>query len=143
MTFDELAKKWLESLYALKPASKLRRISCVNGLRVSFKNNKVRSITKQDLQLNAYKNYRMRDKSAHDLVVRAVDIGAVTNRMIPAVLKEWREPSHEDFQDRPGWSLFNAFTEILKGNLPELPHRTKCLHALFDQQVKLSPAHLN
>jgi hypothetical protein len=62
----------------------------------------------------------MRDKSAHDLVVRAVDVGAVTNRMIPAVLKEWREPSYPEFVDRTGWSLFNAFTEVVKGNLPEL-----------------------
>jgi hypothetical protein len=97
----------------------------------------------QGQRINAYKNYRMRDKSAHDLVVRAVDVGAATNRMIPAVLKEWREPRHPEFGDRTAWSLFNAFTEILKGNLPELPKRTEVLHGLFDQQVKLSPAHLN
>jgi hypothetical protein len=99
--------------------------------------------THQGERIETYKNYRMRDKSAHDLIVRAVDVGAATNRMIPWVLKEWREPSHQEFGDRTAWSLFNAFTEVLKGNLPDLPKRTECLHALFDQQVKLSPAHLN
>jgi hypothetical protein len=94
-------------------------------------------------RIDTYKNYRLRDKSAHDLIVRAVDIGAATNRMIPWVLREWREPSHPEFQDRTAWSLFNAFTEVLKGNLPELPKRTEVLHGLFDQQVKLPPAHLN
>ena len=53
------------------------------------------------------------------------------------------EPSHPEFSERSAWSLFNAFTEVLKGNLPELPKRTEVLHGLFDQQVKLSPAHLN
>jgi hypothetical protein len=85
----------------------------------------------------------MRDKSAHDLIVRAVDLGGATNRMIPGVLKEWREPSHQEFSDRTAWSLFNAFTEVLKGNLPDLPKRTEVLHGLFDQQVKLPAAHLN
>lgn len=97
----------------------------------------------QSERIEAYKGYKIRDKSAHDLIVRAVDVGAVTNRMIPWVLNEWREPSHPEFGERSAWSLFNAFTEVLKGNLPELPKRTEVLHGLFDQQVKLSPAHLN
>jgi hypothetical protein len=63
--------------------------------------------------------------------------------MVPTVIKEWREPSYPEFGERTAWSLFNAFTEVLKGNLPELPKRTECLHALFDKQVKLSPAQLN
>jgi len=97
----------------------------------------------QGQRIDAYKNYRLRDKAAHDLVIRAVDVGACTNRMIPQVLKEWREPSHPEFQDRTAWSLFNGFTEILKGNLPELPKRTEVLHGLFDAQVGLPLAHLN
>jgi len=97
----------------------------------------------QAQRIDAYKNYRIRDKSAHDLVIRAVDVGACTNRMIPAVIKEWREPSHPEFQDRTAWSLFNGFTEVLKGNLPDLPKRTEVLHALFDTTVGLPAAHLN
>jgi hypothetical protein len=95
----------------------------------------------QGQRIDAYKNHRMRDKAAHDLVIRATDIGACTNRMIPSVLKEWREPSYPEFGDRTAWSLFNAFTEVLKGNLPELPKRTEVLHGLFDSQVGV--AHLN
>ena len=97
----------------------------------------------QGQRIEAYKNHRMRDKSAHDLVIRSVDLGACTNRLIPQVLKEWREPTFPEFGDRSAWSLFNAFTEILKGNLPELPKRTEVLHALFDAQVGLAAAHLN
>ncbi len=98
---------------------------------------------KQDKRIDAYKNYRLGDLIAHDLVIRAVDVGACSNRLLPAVLKEWREPSHSEFQDRSAWSLFNGFTEVLKGNLPELPRRTEALHALFDAQVGLTERYLN
>jgi hypothetical protein len=97
----------------------------------------------QSQRIDAYKGYRMREKAAHDLVIRATDVGACTNRMIPSVLKEWREPSYPEFGDRTAWSLFNAFTEVLKGNLVELPRRTEVLHGLFDTQVGLPLAHLN
>ena len=98
----------------------------------------------QSQRIEAYKNYRIRDKSAHDLIIRgALDVGACTNRMIPAIVKEWREPRHPEFSERSAWSLFNAFTETLKGNLTELPKRTQALHALFDTAVGLPAAYLN
>lgn len=55
---------------------------------------------------------------------RAVTVGVRPNKLIPRVLHEWREPRHEAFQPRDVWSHFNAFTEALKGNLNELPHRS-------------------
>ena len=58
---------------------------------------------------------------------------------IPAVLHEWREPRHREFQERDVWSLFNSFTEALKdGNLAELPKRTEALHGLLDVAVGLN-----
>jgi hypothetical protein len=98
----------------------------------------------QDQRIEAYKSERIRDKTAHDLVIRAVDVGACTNRMIPAIIKEWREPRHSVFTERNVWSLFNGFTEILKsGKLDELPKRTQALHGLMDNHVGLPAAHLN
>lgn len=61
-----------------------------------------------------------------------------SNRLIPDVLHEWREPKHDAFEGRNVWSLFNAFTESLKGNLAELPKRTEALHGLLDTHVGLS-----
>ena len=69
---------------------------------------------------------------------RRIAVGVVPNRTIPEVLKEWREPRHEEFQPRNIWSLFNAFTEALKGNLIELPRRTEALHGLLDSHVGLA-----
>jgi hypothetical protein len=87
----------------------------------------------QDQRIAAYKMRDVGDVLAHDLVVRAVDRRVMPISVLPKVLKEWREPRHEEFQNRNGWSLFNAFTEALKGrNIAELPGRTQRLHGLFD-----------
>lgn len=93
---------------------------------------------RQDERITAYKAAALTDTDAHDMVIRAVDLGACSNRKIPDVLGEWRKPRHREFNPRTAWSLHNAFTEILKGNLQELPKRTEVLHGLFDNQVGLT-----
>ena len=51
------------------------------------------------------------------------------NRLIPAVIHEWREPCQREFEQ----SDVHSVTEALKdGNLAELPKRTKALHGLLD-----------
>lgn len=92
----------------------------------------------QDERIASYKLADLEDCTAHDLVVRGFDVGVCCNRHIPQVLHEWRHPHHEEFQPRNVWSLFNAFTETLKGNLLELPRRTEALHGLLDNHVGLS-----
>ncbi len=61
-----------------------------------------------------------------------------TPRQIPSILREWRNPRHEEFHARTLWTLFNSFTEVLKGNLNELPKRTEALHELLDSYVELA-----
>ncbi len=93
----------------------------------------------QDKRIEAYKEAEITDIEAHDLIIRATDVGVCSNRLIPPVLNEWREPRHDAFEGRNVWSLFNAFTESLKdGNLAELPKRTEALHGLLDTHVGLS-----
>jgi len=92
----------------------------------------------QDRRIAAYRGSEIEDRAAHDLIVRATDVGVCTNRLIPTVLHEWREPRHTQFRDRNVWSLFNSFTEALKGgNLAELPKRTEALRGLLDVHVGL------
>jgi hypothetical protein len=91
----------------------------------------------QDERITAYRLADIDDRSAHDLIVRAVDVGVCPNKLVPRVLQEWREPRHDAFATRNAWSLFNAFTEALKGNLIELPRRTEALHGLLDTHVGL------
>ncbi len=92
----------------------------------------------QDQRIVSYKLTDLDERTAHDLVVRALDVGVCPNRLIPLVLHEWRMPRYKEFQPRNVWSLFNAFTETLNGNLHELPRRTEALHGLLDCHVGLS-----
>lgn len=88
-------------------------------------------------RVEAYKNHEIKDRVAHDLIIRAVDNRAIMPKDIPHVLQEWRKPSHEDFGPRNAWSLFNAFTENHKriGTPSTLVKRSEALHGLFDAQV--------
>ena len=93
----------------------------------------------QDRRISVYKEKRLGNATAHDLIIRSCDVGVCSNRLIPAVLAEWRQPRYEEFGKRNVWSLFNAFTESLKiGNLAELPKRTEALHGLLDNHVGLN-----
>jgi len=92
----------------------------------------------QDTRIEAYKNFELSDMQAHDLIVRAIDARSATSTQVPPLLQEWRHPKHEEFAPRTAWSLFNSFTEVMKGlNLNELSTRTQRLHGLFDTQVGL------
>lgn len=92
----------------------------------------------QDTRLASYKGAELEDRTAHDLIIRATDVGVCPNQLIPRVVREWREPRHEAFRLRTVWSLFNSFTEVLKdGSLVDLPKRTEALHGLLDVHVGL------
>lgn len=87
----------------------------------------------QETRFSAYRNRELTDGQAHDLVIQAIDGRIVPVTRIPELLTEWRTPRHPEFcQGRTAWRLFNAFTEILKGRLGELPARTQALHGLLD-----------
>jgi hypothetical protein len=61
---------------------------------------------------------------------------------IPALIREWREPKHAEFGQMPktGWRLFNAATEVIKGDLWRLPARTRKLHTILDDTCGLQVA---
>ena len=93
----------------------------------------------QDLRISHYKEKNVTDLRAHDMIVRAVDAGAITNTQIPDVLEQWRDPAHECFQERNAWSLFNAFTEITKTNkLHTQVRRGENLQRLFDEKYPVA-----
>lgn len=93
----------------------------------------------QENRFTAYKQHELADAHAHDLVIQAIDTQVVPVTQVPAVLKEWREPRHVEFrQGKTAWRLFNAFTEVLKGNLEALPRRTQALHGLMDAACGLA-----
>jgi hypothetical protein len=94
---------------------------------------------KQEHRFASYKSTEFSDAQAHDIIVRAVDARVLPVTKLPDVLKEWREPRHEEFRKdgKTAWRLFNAFSEVAKGNLDFLPRRTQALHGLMDIACKI------
>lgn len=86
----------------------------------------------QEARIIRYKNTGISNTEAHDIIIKALDTRAISACMVPHVLKQWRTPNHPEFRDRNAWSLFNAFTEVLKGNLFALPKRTLALGTVID-----------
>lgn len=95
--------------------------------------------TANEKRIEAYKAHEMADSEVHDIVVRALDCGAITTTQLPRVLKEYRAPRHPEFsENRNLWRLFNAVTEIGKEtSIFATPKRTVNLHALCDGHVGL------
>jgi hypothetical protein len=95
----------------------------------------------QERRFTAYQRQELTDSQAHDWLIQALDARIVPVTKLPDVLQQWREPRHPEFREgRTAWRLFNAFTEILKGNLNELPRRTQALHGLLDTACGLAVA---
>lgn len=86
-----------------------------------------------ETRIAAYRDVKLTNGRAHDIVIRATDCRAITPSQIPEVLGHWRKPAHEEFRPRTGWSLFNAFTETYKSSNPHTSiTRCEALHGLFD-----------
>jgi len=93
----------------------------------------------QSEAFEVWKQRGFRDPQVHDLVIRLWDEGVVCAQEIPKVIKEWREPRHREFAEGPktAWRLFNAATEVIKGDLWRLPARTCTLHRVLDEACGL------
>jgi len=86
----------------------------------------------QEQRFEAYRNHELSRSEAHDVIIESFRAGACTGTQIRKVIDQWHAPNHPEFKPRNAWSLFNAFTEVLKGNLNELPKRTQALHGFMD-----------
>jgi len=88
---------------------------------------------KQDASYDRYKQTALSPMEANDAIIRSYEAGAITTKMIPGVLAEWKRPSYPEFQPRNAWSLFNSVTQTMKGSsFTMLPTRTTRLSALFN-----------
>jgi len=89
----------------------------------------------QDERINAYKNREISNTEAHDLTILACKAGALPKSKIMDVVDQWESSDHPEFWDRNVNSLYNAFTEVYKGNLTALPTRSQALHSVLDNAV--------
>jgi hypothetical protein len=64
------------------------------------------------------------DDHADSVILRSYERGIIGARDLPCVLKEWRNPSFDEFRgDRSAWGLFNAFTFALGDRAESQPHQ--------------------
>ena len=75
---------------------------------------------RHEREIQAWKGTAMGPERAHHLMVVAVKCHILPASRLPKVLSAWEEPQHEEFRSRSAWSLFNAFTEVLKVGGPRV-----------------------
>lgn len=94
---------------------------------------------KQETRFDAYKGCDLTDIEAHDLMIRALLARVVSGEQVTKVVGQWLKPEHEDFLPRNVWSLFNDFTEVLKGTAPMAAvKRTMTLQGLLDNHCQIA-----
>lgn len=85
-------------------------------------------------RIEAYKELGLTNEQAADLLITLVDSAAMPARNIYSTIQEFRSPRHDEFKGGTLWTLYNAFTENLKGgDLSKLPQRTMTAQSIFDK----------
>lgn len=84
----------------------------------------------------------MTDEKASHVILQAFQKDIISTRQLPGVIKEWQQPSFEEFSDRCAWSLMNAFTTTMadrqKRNAQAFAHATIQLTDLLSKAVDMS-----
>lgn len=71
-------------------------------------------------------------EQASHAILSAFRRGIISTVQVPKVCAEWESPRHDDFKPRTAWSLFNAFTEVLK------PRAVSAPQAFVAQTIRLN-----
>ena len=90
-------------------------------------------------RIERFQTTELTEDKANSLILQAFEQRVVNSRLLPAVIHEYREPQHAQFQARTVWSLLNCFTEVLKdrqeGNPHEFARQTIRLQTLLAAQL--------
>jgi hypothetical protein len=89
----------------------------------------------QDQRIASYKDFDLTNPQVNDLVIRAYKAGAISKTKVVDVVQQWEKSDHPEFWDKNMNSLYNAFSEVYKGNLVALPQRSDALHSVLDAEV--------
>jgi hypothetical protein len=72
----------------------------------------------------ALRSKRLSKHAANSVMLQAYEQGIVGARLLPTLIKEWREPRHEAFRTRTAYSLLNCFTEVVKERFQNQPQKS-------------------
>ena len=67
-----------------------------------------------NIDFDVMKGQPLSTDKGYDLIGRAMGHEVLKPQQATVAMREWQNPSHEEFQDRNAWCLYNAFTESLK-----------------------------
>jgi hypothetical protein len=59
-------------------------------------------------------HWELSRQEADSLILRSYELGLIGPRLLPDLIKGWRNPEHDEFRAPTGWSLWNAFTAVLR-----------------------------
>lgn len=73
-------------------------------------------------------------REVHDFLVQSCERRILPWQQAPKVLEHWNNPEHTEFNDRNGYSLFNAYTSNWRsGNPFDLSSKTQRLRGFIDE----------
>jgi hypothetical protein len=87
---------------------------------------------KQHRTFERYRRTELSPQIADHAILEMYKKGIMNIQRIPEVLKEWEEPTHEEWGGWTAWRMFNAATFVLTGRVMERPDATPRLHAIID-----------
>ncbi len=77
----------------------------------------------EQLRIQRMAEMELNEAQASHIILQAFRCGIISTLQLPLVCKEWEEPRHEEFAPRTAFSLFNAFTEVLKPRAISAPQQ--------------------
>jgi hypothetical protein len=82
--------------------------------------------------------WELSEDAANSYMLQAYEKELVSSRLLPLIIKEWRNPPIEDYKPRTGWSLFNSFTAVL-GRTKQATHPAQAALTTIRLQRLLAP----
>jgi hypothetical protein len=90
----------------------------------------------QAARLDAYADTELSSEQAHDLTMLSFRDGCIPGSQLQRVVDCWDTPTHDEFEPRNAWSLFNCFTEAQKKTPSMIPERSIALNNTFSGYCK-------
>jgi hypothetical protein len=107
----------------------VRRKHTINGMKAfgTAIGSAVASLTSfkeaEEVRIRRMAEMELTPAQASHVILSAFRRGIISSLQLPKVCEEWEEPKHDEFRPRTAWSLFNAFTEVLKPRAISAPQQ--------------------
>jgi len=93
-----------------------------------------KQVSIQDERIISYKDSNITHEQAEHTLCNMYRERKLGSSKLGKAIKEWDNPTHEEFAYKENvWRLYNAVTEVSKGNIFGLPRLSKSLHDHCDE----------